>query len=127
MRYLPFWAASLFDRLIILLIPLLALLIPLFRAAPPLYRWRIRARIYRWYKHLREVDQRIQSGAIEDTVDADLRALHKLQDEILEVQVPLSYTDELYDLHLHIEWVIRRLERVQREEAQDGGTATSGV
>jgi hypothetical protein len=29
------------------------------------------------------------------------------------VQVPLSYADELYDLHLHIEWVLRRLERVR--------------
>ncbi|MGH8019653.1 MAG: TAXI family TRAP transporter solute-binding subunit [Opitutaceae bacterium] len=128
MRYLPFWAASLFDRLIILLIPLLALLIPIFRAAPPLYRWRVRVRIYRWYKHLREVDQRIKSGKIEDTVEADLKALHELQDEILEVQVPLSYTDELYELHLHIEWVIRRLQRVKREEAEeddDGGTETA--
>jgi TRAP transporter TAXI family solute receptor len=113
MRYLPFWAASLIDRLIILVIPMLALLIPLFRTAPPLYRWRTRRKIFRWYKHLREYDQRIRSGAIHDTIEEDIRRLHDLQDEILRVQVPLSYSDELYDLHLHIDWVIRRLEWIK--------------
>lgn len=113
MRYLPFWVATVAFRVVILVIPLLALLIPLVRVTPPLYVWRTRARIYRWYKHLREIDQRIDSGAINATVEEDIRNLHKLEDEILKVQVPLSYADELYDLHLHIEWVLRRLERVR--------------
>jgi hypothetical protein len=116
MRYLPFWVATVAFRVVILVIPLLALLIPLIRVTPPLYVWRTRARIYRWYKHLREIDQRIESGVIRATVEEDIRNLHKLEDEILKVQVPLSYADELYDLHLHIEWVLRRLERVRTAE-----------
>jgi TRAP-type uncharacterized transport system substrate-binding protein len=115
MRYLPFWAATVVFRTIIVLLPLLALMIPLIRATPPLYRWRTRARIYRWYKHLREIEQRIDSGSIRDTVDEDIRGLRNLEDEILKVQVPLSYADELYDLHLHVEWVVRRLERLRNE------------
>jgi uncharacterized protein len=114
MRYLPFWAATIAFRVVIFVVPLLALLIPLIRMAPPIYAWRTRSRIYRWYSHLREVDQRLASGAINETVDRDIAALHNLQDEILGVKVPLSYADELYDLHLHIEWVIQRLERVKK-------------
>ena len=113
MRYLPFWVATVAFRIVILVIPLLALLIPLMRITPPLYVWRTRARIYRWYKHLREIDQRIDSGTINATVDEDIAGLLKLEKEILKVQVPLSYADELYDLHLHIEWVLRRLERLK--------------
>ncbi|MCL4181083.1 MAG: ABC transporter substrate-binding protein [Verrucomicrobia bacterium] len=113
MRYLPFWVATVAFRIVILVIPLLALLIPLVRITPPLYVWRTRARIYRWYKHLREIDQRIESGTINATVDEDIAGLLKLENEILKVQVPLSYADELYDLHLHIEWVLRRLERLK--------------
>lgn len=118
MRYLPFWAATVAFRIFILMVPLLALLIPLIRIAPPVYAWRTRRRIFRWYSHLREIDQRLCSGAIATTVDTDIARLHALQDEILTVKVPLSYSDELYDLHLHIEWVIRRLERVKSSAAK---------
>lgn len=113
MRYLPFWAATIAFRVFILLVPLLALLIPLFRLAPPLYQWRTRRRIFRWYSHLREVDQHLAAGAGADMISRDLERLNQLQDEILKVKVPHSYADELYDLHLHIEWVIRRLERAR--------------
>jgi uncharacterized protein len=119
MRYLPFWVATVAFRILIMVIPLLALLIPLIRITPPLYVWRTRARIYRWYKHLREIDQRIDSGSIQATVDEDIAGLLELENEILKVQVPLSYADELYDLHLHIEWVLRRLERVKAAQSSD--------
>jgi hypothetical protein len=113
MRYLPFWVETVAFRIVIHVIPLLALLIPLVRSTPPLYVWRTRARIYRWYKHLRGIDQGIETGTINETVNEDIAGLLKLENEILKVQGPLSYADELYDLHLHIEWVLRRLERVR--------------
>lgn len=115
MRYLPFWAATIAFRVIILLLPLLALLIPLLRIAPPLYQWRTRHRIFRWYSHLRDVDHHLTSGADSATIERDLERLHHLHDEILKVKVPHSYADELYDLHLHIEWVIQRLERARSQ------------
>ena len=42
-RYLPFWAASLVDRLKVMLLPLLVLLLPLLKVMPPIYTWRMRA------------------------------------------------------------------------------------
>jgi hypothetical protein len=98
-------------RVFILTIPLLAILIPLLRIAPPLYQWRTRRRIFRWYSHLREIDQHLTSGMEPNTIDRELEKLHQLQDEILKVEVPLSYSDELYSLHLHVEWVIQRVKR----------------
>jgi hypothetical protein len=112
LRFLPYWSATMLVRLTVLLVPLVMLLIPLFRIAPPLYRWRTRRKIFRWYSHLRKIDERVRAGAIAQTYEEDLRTLHALQDEIMGVDVPLSYADELYDLHLHIEWVIRRLEQL---------------
>ena len=52
-RYLPFWVAVLFDRLIVLLVPIIALLIPLLKIAPSLYSWRVRSKVYRCYGELR--------------------------------------------------------------------------
>ena len=48
-KTLPFWLASLIDRLLVLLLPLLVVLLPASRIVPWLYRWRVRSRIYRWY------------------------------------------------------------------------------
>ena len=49
-RYLPFWLATLADRLVILLLPAIGILIPALRFAPALYTWRIRRRIVAWYR-----------------------------------------------------------------------------
>ena len=118
-RYLPFRIASLADRYIILLIPLLVVLIPLLKAVGPLYRWRIRARIYRWYKHLREIDQQLNAGTLPERLDAEIVRLENLEDELAKVDVPLSYSSELYELHVHLRYVIERLRTLQQRQQQD--------
>ena len=116
-RYLPFRIASLADRYIILAIPLVILLFPLFKAIGPIYQWRIRARIYRWYKHLREIDQQLYKGQLNGNIDAEIERLEKLEDELARVEVPLSYSSELYELHMHLRYMIERLHAVQRRRA----------
>jgi TRAP-type uncharacterized transport system substrate-binding protein len=116
-RYLPFRIASLADRYIILLIPLLVVLIPLLKAVGPLYRWRIRARIYRWYKYLREIDRQLDAGTLPDRLDAEVERLEQLEDELAKVEVPLSYSNELYELHVHLRYVIERLRTLQKRRA----------
>jgi TRAP-type uncharacterized transport system substrate-binding protein len=113
-RYLPFRIASLADRYIILAIPLLVLLFPLFKAIGPIYQWRIRARIYRWYKHLRDIDQQLYKGNLDSDIAGKIEHLEKLEDELAQVEVPLSYSNELYELHMHLRYMIERLSAYQR-------------
>ncbi len=110
-RYLPFWAASLVDRLTILVIPLLVILIPLSKMAGPLYRWRIRSRIYKWYRDLLAVDRNISFGQADD-IARQQQKLSALSDEIGSIDVPLSYADELYQLKQHVEYIDRKLNRL---------------
>ncbi|CAD5108007.1 TAXI family TRAP transporter solute-binding subunit [Zestomonas carbonaria] len=117
-RYLPFRIASLADRYIILAIPLLVLLFPLFKAVGPIYQWRIRARIYRWYKHLREIDLQLYKGEVPIDLDNEIRRLERLEDELGRVEVPLSYSNELYELHVHLRYMIERL-RNHRQRATE--------
>ncbi|MCP5300320.1 MAG: TAXI family TRAP transporter solute-binding subunit [Chromatiaceae bacterium] len=106
-RYLPFWAASLVDRLKVMLLPLLVLLFPLVKVMPPIYTWRMRARIYRWYDELENAEMRLGSGK-QDA--AGVRAdLDRIEAEVQRVKVPLSFTDQLYQLRQHIELVRRRI------------------
>ena len=118
-RYLPFRIASLADRYIILVIPLLVVLIPLLKAVGPLYRWRIHARIYRWYKHLREIDRQLDAGTLPAQLDEEIERLERLEDRLAKVEVPLSYSSELYQLHLHLRYVIERLQALQQRQAMD--------
>lgn len=119
-RYLPFWIASIADRYVVLLIPFIAIMLPLLKTMGPLYAWRMRARVYRWYAHLRRVDKLIHQGAIEQVLEKEIEALLNLEDELTQVDVPLSYAHELYSLHLHVSYMISRLRQMQESHSAEG-------
>lgn len=102
-RYMPFWAATLVDRLIVLLVPIIAVLIPLLRIGPPLYGWRVRSRIYRWYGELKLIE--IEVKDVHDPAQREelLGKLDELEQRVLKRPVPLAYSDQLYHLRSHIE------------------------
>lgn len=104
-RYFPFAVANFLDRAWVLAIPLLTLGFPLVRAAPPIYRWRVRRKIYVWYRDLRALEAKGRALPTGDARKGVQRELEKLQVEIGKLDVPLSYTDDLYRLRSHIEFV----------------------
>jgi len=107
-RFLPFWAASLVDRLKVMLLPLLVLMFPLIKVMPPIYTWRMRARVYRWYGELEQAEQRLAAGDL-DAVRVH-QVLDRIESEVQRVKVPLSFTDQLYHLRQHIDLVRRRVD-----------------
>ena len=109
-RFLPFWAATLIDRLVVMLIPLVALIIPLFKLFPPLYRWRVRSRIYRWYEDLQRIERRLDIGNADPEELA--AAVHGLETEVKQVETPLSYADQLFQLRSHIKLVRTRINQM---------------
>lgn len=108
-RILPYRTATAVDRLKILLLPFIPLLLIIFKMAPPLYRWRIRSSIYRWYEDLRELDHLLLSDPSAEQIDKALKIAERLELEVTEVSVPLSYMDEFYNLRVHIELIGRKL------------------
>ena len=109
-RSLPFWVSSFVERAVIVAVPLLALLIPLIRVAPPVYRWRVRSRIYKWYRVLRDVDAHASPATPPGQLRAQRRRLDELEGEVQTVTVPLSYMEEFYNLRLHLGYLRRRLD-----------------
>ena len=115
-RFLPFWAANLVDRLMVMLIPLLTLLIPLFKLFPPLYTWRVRSSFKKWYKELQEVDLAVSEDAGSDLGQA-VAEVERIHGELAKITVPPSYGDELYHLRFHVSLVREKLEGHRKEEA----------
>ena len=111
-RVLPFWLASLVDRMKLMIIPLLVLLMPLIRLAPPLVRWRTRRKIYLWYVSLRQIDQKALEGMSAVEAQKSMDSLKTLEQQIAHVGVPLSYMEEYYNLRLHLHLVRSRVESV---------------
>ena len=108
-RYLPFWLANLIDRMWVVLFSIIAVLIPLSRVVPPLYTFRIRSRIFRWYRQLRHIEDRSSRN---DVPAGELLAeLDRLEAKARNIAVPLSHTDELYELRSHIALVRARLQQ----------------
>ena len=106
-RYLPFWLANLVDRMWVALFSIIVILVPLSRVLPPLCQFRIRSRIFRWYRVLRQ----IEDGLARKDADAAklLEEIDKLDLKAERIMVPLAYTDELYRLRSHIALVRARL------------------
>jgi hypothetical protein len=109
-KYLPFWAASLIDRLKVMLLPLLTLLFPLFKVVPPTYRWRVRSRIIHWYKELQAVDHAFMESQDPAGLKEYLAELDRIDREVAKVEVPLSYASELYGLRVHISHLRKMIE-----------------
>jgi TRAP-type uncharacterized transport system substrate-binding protein len=108
-RYLPFWLANLIDRMWVALASIIVILIPVSRAVPPLYAFRVRSRIFRWYRQLREIEDALSRNA---TPPAELiEDLEKLDAKAERITVPLSFTDQLYNLRSHIAMVRERLKQ----------------
>lgn len=104
-RYFPFSVANFLDRAWVLAIPLLTLAFPLVRAAPPIYRWRVRRRIYVWYRDLRALEEEGRATPAGEPRKSVISRLERLQADIGNLDVPLSYTDDLYRLRSHVEFV----------------------
>ncbi|HEX2113159.1 MAG TPA: TAXI family TRAP transporter solute-binding subunit [Alphaproteobacteria bacterium] len=115
-RYLPFQVAGFVERLWVLVLPLLTLAIPLMRIAPPAYRWQVRRKIYRWYKHLRRLEDDLWSAKDAKAKAALLDRLNAMQRDVGKVGVPLSYAEQLYHLRLHIEFLRQRVEALRPAE-----------
>jgi TRAP-type uncharacterized transport system substrate-binding protein len=106
-RYLPFWLANLIDRMWVVLVSIIAVLIPLARVVPPLYEFRVRSRVFRWYRQLREIEDSLRT---DKASPAELLGeVNKLDAKAQHITVPLSYADELYSLRSHIQLVRERL------------------
>ncbi|MDO8787682.1 MAG: TAXI family TRAP transporter solute-binding subunit [Sulfuritalea sp.] len=104
-RYLPFWAATLIDRMVVMLVPLLAVLIPLFKFAPQIYGWRVRSRIYRRYGELKFLENEINENPGRHSRTEWIEKLDAIEADASRIRTPLTFSDMLYTLRGHIDLV----------------------
>ena len=108
-RSLPFWLASLVNRILVAFVPVVVVLIPVMRIIPALYRWRIRLRIYRWYRVLLVLEQGMIAHLATEEREELLGRLDRIEEEVNKMKMPASFGDQFYVLRQHIGFVRNRL------------------
>jgi TRAP transporter TAXI family solute receptor len=108
-RYLPFWLANLVDRLLVLLLPLVAVAFPLFRLLPVIYAWRVRSRIYRWYGELKFLEAEVDQAPSSAQLQEQLERLETIEDAVNRAKIPLSHSEHLYIFREHVAMVREKI------------------
>lgn len=118
-RWMPFWLASIVNRVFLVIVPAILVLIPALHSIPAAYKWRIRLRIYRWYRNLLVLERELAARQIsQPELDHVRQRLAEIETVVRGMKVPASFADAFYDLRQHIDYVRVKLEaRVQSQPA----------
>ena len=104
-RHLPFWLASLFNRIVVVLVPIVVVVIPGLRFLPQLYRWRVVRRIHRRYVELMAVERQALGPLTEERRSALLERLKQIEQSVISHPTPGSFADQVFVLREHIQFV----------------------
>ena len=97
------------GQLLLVVLPLAALLVPITRALPPLYAWAVRRKLFYWYSQLKTLERNLDTRGAKLDFAAHQAELERIDGAVRRIRVPLYFTNELYDLRLHIDLVRQRL------------------
>jgi hypothetical protein len=111
-RSLPFWMASVVNRVLVAIVPMMLVLIPGLRLIPKVYKFRTQLRIYRWYRGLLRLERDLV-GTLSSTKREELeRRLEHIERSVNQMKVPASFAGQFYGLREHIGFVRERLRGV---------------
>ena len=110
---LPFWLTAFLhahgSQSILVLIPLLSILLPLSRLLPSLYNWSMRRRLLYWYRELKALEATLADSSSANHLAAKQAEFDRIDRGVGGLRVPLAFSNQLYDLRLHIDLVRQRL------------------
>ena len=84
---------------------------PLFRTVPRLREWWIKSGIYKRYGELKYLETQMKAETDRQKFAEHLRELDGIEDRVNHMKVPLEYSEHLYGLREHIEFVRSKLTR----------------
>jgi len=112
-HHLPFWAAVLLERLLVVLLPIVGVLYPLLRFIPTLYDWVMRSKVFRLYGEMRFLELQIDREDTEPDLDATATQLDWIEYRANQLRMPKAYASMVYSLLDHIAQVRQRLKQHQ--------------
>ena len=76
---------------------------------PQGYNWMIRRRLLHWYAQLKALEAAIDSCTTYKVLIHKLAEIERIEDSVSEINFPLRFSDQVYNLRSHIDIVRRKL------------------
>jgi TRAP-type uncharacterized transport system substrate-binding protein len=114
-QYLPFWAATFIDRMILVLIPLGILMFPVIGVMPRIYTWRNRSKYYRWYRELSNIERELLELRQPEMLREFQENLDRIEKAVSGIHVSVGFYDQVFTLKEHIQMVRQKLFRLKSE------------
>jgi len=108
-RYLPFWIASLLDRAVVVVLPIVLVVIPALRYVPAAYNWRVQSRINRRYHELMALERQTLGSVSPEERAALLTRLAQIEKAVIALKIPGSHAQAVYALREHMKFVHDKL------------------
>lgn len=106
-RYLPFWMASLLNRILISFLPMLIILIPAVRSIPAIFRWMWQVRLRRRYRALLKLEERFMNENDPEKIKELFQSFELIEEDVKKMRVKAIFADQFYRLRAHIDYVRR--------------------
>jgi len=104
-----FFLASLINRLLVAIVPLILVIIPAIRLLPIVYRWSVQLRILRCYRPLLKLEYETQENLTAERARGFLARLDEIEHEVNHLKVPASFAYQFYALQGHVALVRTRI------------------
>ena len=108
-RHLPLWLSVHAQRAIAALIAAVAIGFPLFRFLPQIYNWLTRRRLIFWYGQLKALEASFEASPGLENLDEKQAAVERIEEAVSHIRIPLTFSDQLYNLRSHIDIVRRKI------------------
>jgi TRAP-type uncharacterized transport system substrate-binding protein len=108
-RHLPLWLSVHAQRAIALLVTGIAIGLPLSRFLPVVYQWIMRRRLIYWYGKLKALEASCDGDPSEKYLQEKQIEIERIEDAVSHIYLPLTFTDQLYNLRSHIDIVRRKM------------------
>ncbi len=117
-RHLPLWLSVYVLRAIAVLVAGIAIGLPLFRYLPLLYKWNMRRRLLYWYSQLKALEASFDASPSDKHLAEKQTEIERIEVAVSRVRVPLTLTDQVYNLRSHIDIVRRKIASHTNESAR---------
>jgi TRAP-type uncharacterized transport system substrate-binding protein len=108
-RHLPLWLSIHAQRAIAVLVTGIAIGLPLLHFVPQGYNWITRRRLFYWYGQLRALEASFDSSTNHKFLIHKLAEIERIEDAVSEIDFPLAFSDQVYNLRSHIDIVRQKI------------------
>jgi TRAP-type uncharacterized transport system substrate-binding protein len=108
-RHLPLWLSVHVQRAIAVLVAGIAIGLPLLHFVPQGYNWMTRRRLLHWYARLKELEVSLDASENHKHLFDRQAEIESIEEALSKIQFPLTFSDQVYNLRSHIDFVRRKI------------------